>query len=117
MTVEAAAGIRGQRLRAGVEDAAIGAGAAHHGRIDVQRAIVPARDAGRDLHAVVVDIGAGPMLGGALEFSDVFQAMDCLASLAMTIESSDGSSAAKPIVIGRLMGFTSFNPSRLYAVN
>ncbi|KAH2809287.1 hypothetical protein KXV85_005785, partial [Aspergillus fumigatus] len=38
---------------------------------DVERAIVPGGDAGGDLHAVVVDVGAGPVLGRALQLADV----------------------------------------------
>jgi hypothetical protein len=33
----------------------------------------PARLTTGDLHAVVVDVGAGPVLGGTLEFSDILQ--------------------------------------------
>ncbi len=73
VALEPAAGVRGQRLGAGVEDAAVGAGAADDGGIDVERAVVPGGDAGRDLHAVVVDVGAGPVLGRALELAEILQ--------------------------------------------
>src|SRR5207253_7437480 len=73
VTIEPAAGIRGQRLGAGVEDAAIGCGAADNSGVDVERAIVPGGYAGRDLHAVVVNVRAGPVFGGALELAEIFQ--------------------------------------------
>ena len=38
-----------------------------------ERAVVPAGNTGGDLHAVVVDVGAGAMLGGAVELAEVFQ--------------------------------------------
>src|SRR6202022_3548482 len=71
--VESAAGIGGQGFRAGIENAAIRTGAADHGRIDVQRAIVPGGDTGSNLHSVIVDVGARTMLGGALELADILQ--------------------------------------------
>src|SRR5882757_7691076 len=49
VAVEAAAGVRCERLGAGVENAAVGAGAADDGRVDVECAIVPLGDACRDL--------------------------------------------------------------------
>src|SRR5215470_2035231 len=72
MAVEAA-GVRGERLRAGVDDAALGAGAADDGRIDMQRAILERGNSGGDLHAIVVDISAWPVLSRAVELAEILQ--------------------------------------------
>ena len=62
-----------QRFGAGIENAAVRAGAAHHRRIDIQRAVIPGCDAGSDLHAIVVDVSAEPMFGCALQLAQIFQ--------------------------------------------
>src|SRR5581483_9014575 len=65
------AGVGGQRLGAGVEDAALGGGTAHHGGVDGERAVLRLGCAAGQHHAVVEDVGAGAVLGGTGEAAEV----------------------------------------------
>src|SRR5204863_5966445 len=55
--------VGGEDLGAGVEDRALGRRLAHHRAAHAHRAVVPRRRARGHHHAVVVDVGAGAVLG------------------------------------------------------
>ena len=61
------AGIRGECLRARIQNAAPVSAAADHAGEDLQRTIVNPGDAGSHHHPVIENTGAGTVLGGALE--------------------------------------------------
>ena len=60
-----------ERLGAGVENTALCCGAAHHRGVDAEGAVVGLCSPARQHHAVVEDIGAGTVLGGAGELPHV----------------------------------------------
>src|SRR5690606_3897776 len=73
VAVQAATRIGCQCFRARVENAALPTGAAYYRRKDMERAIVLGRLAAIDHHAVIEDVRAGAVLGGADELADIGQ--------------------------------------------
>ena len=65
------AGIGGECLRPGIENATLGAGAADHGGIDMQRAILQLGGITGEHHAIIEDIRAGPVLGRAPDLAEI----------------------------------------------